>query len=426
MNAFFAAVEQQANPALRGRPIVICGCGNRMPHHGPLTVGNPTSRTVVAACSYEAKAFGIVNGMSVGEARQRCPGVTLVPGRPALYVAIARQIFACLAGFTPLVEIFSVDEAFLDLTGTWARFGATPEVVARRIKQQIRALTGLTCSIGLAPNKLVAKVASELQKPDGLVVVGAEEVPALMARLPIEALCGIGPRLTARLNALGVVTCRDLGEVPEPLLTEQFGILGALLKRMGQGIDESPVSVEGLAVPAKSMSHAYTLPRDTADPEVLHATLLRLSERVAHRLRDNGARGRTVTLAVRYSDFTGFSRTRTIPDWLDDGRRICELAWSLFRQTGWPVRLRAPLDHGRTGRVRLLGVSVSQLVYGSRQLSLLEEDRRWQLLNQCTDRINARFGEDSLVRAGCLAPLVTKTHGFMIHARHPDRTVIIH
>ena len=200
MNAFFAAVEQQYNPALRGKPIVICG--------------NAKKRTVVAACSYEAKAFGIKNAMSVHEARALCPQVLLVGGNPEKYVDISRRIFNLLAEFSPQMEIFSIDEAFLDMTGTYPFFGKEPEDVARQIKERIRQGWGLTCSVGIGPNKLLAKLASNLQKPDGLVRIRQSEVPARMERLPIQELCGIGEKLKICLNELGIVTCGQLGRAP--------------------------------------------------------------------------------------------------------------------------------------------------------------------------------------------------------------------
>ena len=178
MNAFFAAVEQQCDPWLRGKPIAVCG--------------NPKTRTVVAACSYEAKGYGIKNGMSIHEAKQLCPHVILVGGNPEKYVDVSQRIFSILAEFTPRMEVFSIDEAFLDLTETFHAFAPSPEGTARKIKDRIRRALGLTCSVGIAPNKLIAKLASDLHKPDGLACVRPEEIPALLARLPVETLCGVG------------------------------------------------------------------------------------------------------------------------------------------------------------------------------------------------------------------------------------------
>ncbi|HAM41588.1 MAG TPA: DNA polymerase IV [Candidatus Omnitrophica bacterium] len=393
MNAFFASVEQRDNPHLRGKPIIVCG--------------NPKSRTVVAACSYEAKALGITNGMSVFEARQLYPHVILVGGNPEKYVDAARRIFAICVEFTPQVEVFSIDEAFLDVTGTWRLFAATPEDLARLIKQRIREAHGLTCSIGIAPNKLLAKLASDLQKPDGLIRITDAHLTALLARLPVETLCGVGEHLKAHLNDLGIVTCADLGRAPASMLTARFGLIGASLKRMGQGVDERPVGMFNEEADVKSMGHAYTLPRDTEDNEEILGTLLRLCERVGRRLRADGYAGRTISLTVRYKDFSMISHARTIPYAVDSGLRIYQVARRLVEASCRPL----------PQRVRLLGVSVSHLTRHQRQLSFLEEELRLERLDRCLDRIADRFGECCVVRASASTPLTPKSHGFLLKHR---------
>lgn len=390
MNAFFASVEQRYNPALRGKPIVVCG--------------NAKKRTVVAACSYEAKAYGIQNGMSVYEAQTLCPRVLRVGGNPEKYADISQGIFAMLAEFTPQMEIFSIDEAFLEMTGTYLFFGKEPEDAAQRMKERIRQGWGLTCSVGIGPNRLIAKLASGLKKPDGLVRVRLEEMPALLEHLPVEELCGVGPHLKRYLNELGILTCGQLGRAPEEALVERFGVIGRALKRMGQGLDEAPVDPLGASSPAKSMGHAYTLPRDTWDEGEIRGTLLRLSEQVARRLRVDGCQGRTVHLTVRYADFSGMSHQRTLACPTDAGWMIYRTAMDLLE------KYSAPLPK----RVRLLGVSMGGLLYGQRQMSFLEEERRLTLLDRCVDRVSDRFGEFTVVRAGALEPLVPKSHGFLV------------
>lgn len=389
MDAFFASVEQQYHPALRGKPIVVCG--------------NPKKRTVVAACSYEAKAYGIKNGMSVFEARQCCPHVVLVGGDPQKYVELSQRIMALLAACSPHVEVCSIDEAFIDATGTYRFFGQEPETLAAELKRRIRARYGLACSIGIGPNKLIAKIASTLRKPDGLVHVTLEEVAGLMEQLPVEKLCGVGARLKRYLNDLAIVTCADLGRAPEALLTEKFGVIGRLLKRMGQGVDESPVALFEASVPAKSMGHAYTLARDTDDPGEILGTLLRLAEQVARRLRADGYQGRTVSLTIRYADFATAVRHRTLAHPTDSGFLLYQAAAGLFRERCEPL----------PQRVRLIGVGASQLVRGPRQLSWLDDERRMAWLDRAMDRINDRFGEWTVVRASAQAPLVPKAHGFL-------------
>ncbi len=389
MNAFFAAVEQQSDPWLRGRPIVVCG--------------NPKTRTVVAACSYEAKGYGITNGMSIHEAKQLCPHVILVGGNPEKYVDVSQRIFSILAEFTPRMEVFSIDEAFLDLTETFHTFAPTPEGAARKIKDRIRRAFGLTCSVGIAPNKLIAKLASDLHKPDGLACVRPDEIPALMARLPVETLCGVGPSLKESLNDIGIITCADLGNAPESLLRQQYGVIGSTLKRMGQGADDSPVLLAGLDVPAKSMSHMYTLEHDTSDEREVFGTLLRLSERVARWMRRDGYQGRTVGLTVRYSSFATLTREETITYPTDSGLKIYQTVRELFDRHCEPM----------PQRVRLVGVGVSQLSRHQQQLSWLEDELQTDRLNRCIDQINNRFGELAVGRANAVAPLVSKTHGFL-------------
>ncbi len=401
MNAFFAAVEQQYNPGLRGRPIVVCG--------------NPKQRTVVAACSYEAKAYGIQNGMSIFEAKQLCPSVILVGGDPEKYVDVAQRIFAILVDFTPDVEIFSIDEAFMDMTRTCRWSDGNPEASARLIKQQIQQAYGLTCSIGIGPNKLIAKLASNLQKPDGLVVVRASEIPPLMERLPVGSLCGIGRKLTVLLNDMGITTCADLGRSSEAWLIAKFGLIGCYLKRMGQGLDDSPVMSFNVQAPVKSMGHAYTLPRDTARKEEIQGTLLRLSEQVARRLRADRYQGRTIGLTIRYEDFATILRHETMVYPTDHGLRIYQAASRLFQQYCEPL----------LQRVRLVGVGISGLVKQERQLSFLDEDGRLERLDRCLDRINDRFGELTIIRASAYIPLVRKSHGFLLHTRQHHRGLMV-
>ncbi len=402
MNAFFAAVEQRARPGLRGKPIIVCG--------------NPEKRTVVAACSYEAKAYGIKNGMSIVEARQLCPHIIPVAGDPEKYVDISHRLFALMRHFTPAVEIFSIDEAFLDMSGAWPGFGPEPEAAARALKRRIREeVFDLTCSIGIGPNKLIAKLASGLRKPDGLVRVRAAEVPALLEDLPVEELCGIGPHLKVYLNEMTIATCGELGRAPEAALVRRFGVIGRALKRMGQGLDESPVTPMGQEPEAKSMGHAYTLPRDTEDIGELRGTLLRLCEQVARRLRADRACGRTVGLTVRYRDFTTLLRHTTLQDPTDAGLLIYDAALRLF------ARHCEPLPQ----RVRLLGVGVSELARGERQLLCLEAARRVERMDRCLDAVNDRFGDFTLVRAAALAPLVPKSHGFLVKNGRSPRGLVL-
>lgn len=383
MDAFFAACEQKTYPSLRGKPVLVCG--------------NPVTRTVVAACSYEAKSYGIRSGMSMIEALRLCPWALCIEGDPDKYHSVSSEIFNSLTRYTPLMEMFSIDEAFLDATSTFFFFG-TPLSLAKQIQEEIAARWGLPCSIGIAPNKLMAKLASALKKPRGLVQLSREEIPMLLEKLSVKELCGIGEKTQEALFRMGILTCGELGRASEEALFNRFGILGPLLKRMGQGLDESPVSPGG-ADEVKSMSHSYTLPRDTSSFEELSSLCLRLSEKVGRRLRQGNYQGRIVTLTVRYRNFSTFSRRRTLERFLDDGYDIYRVACDILRKTDL------------SPRVRLLGVGVSGLTKTQLQRDLFEAKRKRELLGGL-DRINDLYGEETVFRASMLEPLIRKTHGF--------------
>ena len=373
MNAFFAAVEQQSNPRLRGRPVAVCGS---------------EQRTVILTASYEARRCGVRTGMMLHEARGRCPELVLVPARNRLYTDISARIMALLHDYTPLVEVFSIDEAFLDLTGSLTLFGGA-ERIARLIKSRIRAHFGLTCSIGIAPNKLLAKLASEMHKPDGLTVLRTDQVAAVLETLPVQELCGIGRRLGKQLNDRGIFTCGQLGRTPVERLVRRFGVLGEKLHAMGRGLDPSPVVPAEAGAPVKSIGHSLTLKQDLTDRNAISRVLLQLAEMVGRRARRHGVSGRTVTLTVRYADFTTFSRQQAQGADLDDGVAIHAAALRLLDN----LALAQP--------VRLLGVTLSALAHDSRQLPLLADARR-RLLTGAMDEVNDRFGEFTVMAASLL------------------------
>ena len=384
MDAFFASCEQKTHLSLRGKPVIVCG--------------NPMTRSVVAACSYEAKEYGIHSGMSAVEALRLCPWAHLVRGDPDKYQYVSSEIFKRLKCYSPWVEIFSIDEAFLDLTHTYAFFG-TPLDLAKRIQGEIEEEWGLPSSIGIAPNKLLAKLGSALQKPRGLVYLSPEEIPKLLEDLPVEKLCGIGEKTKEALFRMGILTCGDLGRASEEILFQRFGIVGPLLKRMGRGEDESPVQSSHEEDIVKSMSHAYTLPRDTDSFEELSSLCLHLSEKVGRRLRQGGYQGRTVMLTLRYRNFETFSRQKSLGRFVDDGYDIHQAACRILQKVDL------------SPRVRLLGVSVSGLIKNQLQADLFEEKRKRELLAGL-DRVNDLYGEETIFRASMLEPLIRKTHGF--------------
>ncbi len=366
MNAFFAGIEQQCNPLLRGKPVIVGGPAG--------------SRSVVSAASYEARPYGIRSGMPVAEALARCPEVILVQGNLRKYIDVSRRIFKICGDYTDLLEVYSVDECFLDVTPTQQLFGGAEEI-GRRIKQRIRAELGLTCSVGIAPNKILAKLAAEMHKPDGLTRIRREEVAGLLEDLPVEELHGIGAKVATRLTSIGIRTAGSLGRAPRELLRREFGVYGDILHLMGRGEYDPPVAPYYDQPDIKSVGHSHTLPRNTRDPNVLARQLLRLSEMVGRRLREQDYAGRTVTLVIRYSDMHTFTRRKSIEEHIDDGYRIYTEALSILRQL--------PPD-GRA--VRLIGVSVSNLVKGTRQLSLFSDERRRRIL-KAVDAINDRYGE---------------------------------
>lgn len=370
MNAFFASVEQRVNPALRGKPIAVIGSARR---------------TVVTTASYEARAYGVKTGMNRYEAKRLCPPLIFVIGDNGKYIDTSCRILDILRDFSPKVEAYSIDEAFLDITGVSVLFGE-PRDMAAAIKKRIMDETGLTCSIGAAPNKLLAKLASDMKKPDGLVIIRDEDAEGLLRNLPVGELWGIGPKLTAHLSGMGVKTCGELGRFPVSVLRERFGIIGERLQLMGRGLDESPVIPIGEEQEAKSVGHSMTLPIDVSDKEVIKRHLLKLSEMVGRRSRRYGLKGRKVSLTVRYPDFYTFTRQRTLSAHTNDTRTIYLSAGQI-------------LDSLRLDAVRLIGVSISDMIGEERQMPLFEEDRKREDLLSAMDAVNSRFGEFTLTWA---------------------------
>ena len=347
LDAFFAAIEQRDRPELRGRPVIVGG-------------GGPDARGVVSAASYEARRFGIRSAMPLRTAARLCPDAVFVPVDGRKYSSVSRQVMDILRRFTPAVEPVSIDEAFLDVAGTELLHG-TPVDTARAIKDAIRDELRLTASVGVATSKLVAKVASDLRKPDGLVVVPEGAEADFLAPLPIARLWGVGERTARALGDYGVTTIGDLASLPDDLLARRFGRPGPLLAQRARGIDPSPVSGGDAA---KSVSHEHTFHIDTSDPEVLERTLLALSEGVAGRLRRGRVTARTVSVKVRDSAFATSSRQRTLDEPTDQTDVIWHTALELAR----------PLFRGI--RVRLLGVGASHLEEAEQMFLFAAPDER--------------------------------------------------
>ncbi len=368
MNAFFASVEQRANPVLRGRPIAVIGSEHR---------------GVVLSPSYEARAFGVKTGMTYGEAKRACSGIVFVPADSAKYSHACEGLIEIWKDFTPLVELFSIDEAFLDVTGCEKLFG-DPVRIAVHIKERVWDEERLTCSIGIGPNKLLAKLGSDLQKPDGLVLITPDDVADVLENLPVRELCGIGPRLEQHLAAMGIRTCGELGRSPLRQMTARFGVLGERLRDMGRGIDHEPVAPlfdPGNEEGAKSMGHSMTLDQDCSDRGEIERHVLQLSEKVGRRLRRHAYSGRTVSLTLRYADFQTFSRRKKLPEAINHGLDIYAAVLGIFAE----IALRQP--------VRLVGVSVSDLERNVKQMPLFEDELKRISAAQAMDRINDRYGD---------------------------------
>ena len=373
LDAFFAAVEQRDRPELRGKPVVVGG-------------GGRNDRGVVSAASYEARVFGVRSAMPLRTAAALCPAAVFVPVDGRKYAAVSRQVMAILRRFSPLVEPISIDEAFLDLTGTEALQG-DGEKVARDIRQAIRAETELTASVGVAANRLVAKVASDLRKPDGLVVVPAGEEAAFLAPLPIERLWGVGASTRRALADYGVRTIGDLASLPEDVVRRRFGRHGSDLITRARGIGETVV---GSDASAKSVSQEHTFDVDSNDWELLEQTLLALSEGVAGRLRSTGVRCSTIAVKIRSSDFVTITRQRTVDEPTDSTDLIWRTAVALTR------REVAGMS------VRLLGVAASGLTE-QQQLVLFEgDDQRRRRATEAIDALRSKFGSRAIRRARLL------------------------
>jgi DNA polymerase-4 len=377
MDAFYAAVEMLDNPALRGKPVIV---------------GGTRERGVVSSASYTAREIGVHSAQPIATAMRLCPQGVFLPVRMARYKEVSGRIFNIFRLFTPLVEPLSIDEAFLDVTGTQRLFGSGMEI-AGRIKQMVREKTGLTVSAGVAPSKFVAKIASDFQKPDGLTVVRPEEVTGFLDPLPISCMWGIGEVTRKALGSLGVRTFKDLRLLPLSLLERRFGRHGRDMHNLAKGIDPRAV------VPmreAKSVGHEHTFPEDITDRESAQRELLSLAGKVARRLRRNGVGGKTVTLKVKYGDFKQITRSSTLPVPTDDAGQIFE-------------RLCRQLENTAVGKkpVRLLGAAVSQLSFtdGEHQMGLFEENcsfEKRRTLNRALDRIADKFGEETVAPATLL------------------------
>ncbi|MCL6612029.1 MAG: DNA polymerase IV [Peptococcaceae bacterium] len=378
MNSFFASVHQALDPALRNRPVIVGGSQEK--RHG-----------IVLAASYEAKAMGVKTGMTVLEARRACPDGIFVLPRHHLYVHFSARILKIMREFTPLVEPFSIDEAFLDITGCRRLLGE-PAAAARLLKDRIRREVGVLCSVGVGPNKLLAKMAAEMQKPDGLTVLRAEDVPARLWPLPVRDLFGIGPRYERHLRYFNVRTIGDLANFPVEVLKRRFGVMGEVMWWSANGVDHSPVDPRSLDT-ARSVGHQITLPRDFRRRDEIAVVVLELSDLVARRARRGGYMGRTVGLVIKDANFNWLGRSRTLQRYTDLPEDLYEAGMFLLDRhwAGYPVRM--------------VGLSLGGLISNAApQGDIFGRSEKLRRVARACDGIRARFGEKAIKRASSLTP----------------------
>lgn len=373
LDAFFCSVEELLEPAIRGKAIIVGA--------------DPHGRGVVAAASYEARRYGVHSAMPIGQAARLCPDGVFLRPRHGLYSEYSHKVMTLLEEYTPLVEQVSIDEAFMDVTGSQLLFGSA-EDIGHAIQRRILDELGLPCTVGIAANKLVAKVASELGKPRGLVVVASGDEAEFLAPLPVERLWGVGPKTAQRLHAQGVRAIGELAALRPQLLRAQFGKMGEYLHQRASGIDQSPVEPSH---ERKSVSQDHTFEKDTAEPSVVEAKLLELSEGVARQLRQESWRARTITLRLRYANFHTITRSRTLSQPTDLGDTLYKVGLELLRHewSGQPL-------------VRLVGIGASNLVAATTAPVGLfdQEQEKRRKLDRTVDRLRERFGDNALRRGG--------------------------
>jgi len=376
MDAFYASVEQLDHPWLTGRCVIV---------------GGLSGRGVVSAASYEARRFGVRSAMPMFQARQLCPHGVFIPPRMDRYRHMSREVLALLHEFSPQVEPVSIDEAFMDLAGTESLYGP-PAALASTLKAKIRGTLRLTCSIGVAPNRFLAKIASDFRKPDGLTVIEPDQVREFIDRLPIARVPGVGPKTLAKLTELNVRFLGDIRKFSEPGLKAIFGGYGRRLRELADGIDATPVTPD---CATQSISSECTLEEDTCEPEALTRCLLQHAEEVAATLRQKRVRARTVVLKIKHADFRLFTRRVTFAPPTQSSK-------TLYRQA---VRLLEA--YPRTQKIRLIGLGATGLVsedaphQGKLFAAMESSEEEWETVDRTVARIKSKFG-DGLIRRASL------------------------
>jgi len=386
LDAFFASVEQRDNPAYQEKPLIVGGISG-----GKLSNSN---RGVVCAASYEARKYGVHAGMPIWEARQKCPQGIFVTSQINKYLEASKKFFQICSNYTPLIEPLSIDEVFLDVSGCESLFGSS-ETIGRKIKERVYQELELKVSVGIAENKFLAKIATNLGKPNGFYIIPLKDIQKIVYPLPISALWGIGKKTEELLKKSGIYLVEQLARMPDSILENLLGKNGKKIKLLAQGIDKSPVTPPSTA---KSIGKETTYSTNIIEKEKLIKELLKLSQLVAYNIRKKGYKGRTITLKVRFQNFTTFNRSKTLenPTHLDD---------IIFKTV---VELLDKVRH-KKGGIRLLGIKLSNLTLGNgiKQLKFLRDevdkkDDKLEQLTQSLDKIREKFGSKSITRASLL------------------------
>lgn len=382
MDAYFASIEQLTNPFLRGKPVAVSG--------------GPTTKSVVASCSYEAKRYGIKSGMSTSSALLLCPNLIIVPGNPEKYIETSKRIFEIIREFKEDIEIYSIDEVFFDAGEIYEIYGGKREL-ALEIKNRIKKYTGLKCSVGCGPNRLIAKIASSISKPDGIKIVEENEVEKFMEDLPLNEIPGIGEKTYEKISDMGIEKCGDIKKLGKEFFVKIFGKFGERIYNYACGIEEPPIQID---FPENSIGHSYTFPFDTDNFEYIERTLFDLCEKVAERMRKKKLHGNFLFLFLRFDDFSYFSKRKKYNDIPADGKTIFHLCLEII----------LPLKIDK--KIRGIGLSVGGLFYPSYQYLLNEKIKRENLFYKI-DRINEKFGENKIIPAILLKrEKIKKTHSF--------------
>ena len=377
MDAFFVSVELRTRPELRGKPVIV---------------GFPGERSVVLSGSYEARDFGVKSAMPMAVALRMCPQAVVIEPRHKLYYEVSGQLMAIFESITGLVEPLSVDEAFLDVTGALRRLGP-PRGIGELIRRRVAAELGITASVGIAETKFVAKIASTRCKPDGLLLIGPDQTVPYLHSLPVGALWGVGAKTKEVLAKMGISTVADVAATPVSSLKKVLGATGEHVHQLAWGIDPRPVTPVRLE---KSIGAEETFATDTDDDALLRRELLRLSHRTAGRLRSSGMVARTVSLKLRFADFSTITRSRTVQTPVDSAQLLYAVALQLLESVGT-----------RAMAVRLVGVRAEQLEEAARtslQLSIDRRDDNWRVAEQVLDQVALKFGDKSVLPARLMEP----------------------